>query len=273
MKRINGNSLDKNEIERLEDQDLKLRYYLGGLYGLKKDYQCNYWSCDINCSCSPVPDDEDLVKVKKVINQHNLTNEDFLRLAYSYVVGGIMKYKGSYSPLFIEFDIVLSPYNFEDNYYKEIPDNDLREKELNSILNDSIVLNFCDKYRLTKIDFLALAKTSINYGFLKMRGLNNFENKFGQELTDIIKEYDLYLPLEYVKEYRDEYKRYHEETELFFEIKSAQKHYLELMKSLIVKQPDLATQMISEELNELGFNSKRDIKKLVLNKSKNTNIR
>ena len=178
-------SRNKNEIGRLDNQDLKLRYYLGGLKGLEKDYQCNFWACDINCSCYPVPADEKLAEVKKLITQHNLTNEDFLRLSFAYVTGKIMKYKGEYSSLFIELDKVLAPYNYKDKYYHEIPDSDLREKELKNIVNDSIVVDFCTKHGLTKIDFITLAKTSINYGFSHLRGVSNFPISFLSLLCSI----------------------------------------------------------------------------------------
>ena len=73
----------------------------------------------------------------------------------------------------------------------------------------------------------------------------------------------MYISREQIKEYREAYKSKQEEAQLVIDTKAAQKKYLELMKELLIKQHDLATQMISEGLNGLGFNSRKDIKKLV----------
>lgn len=251
----------KNEIGRLDNQDLKLRYYLGGLKLEEKqdgkEYICNYWSCDINCSCFPVPDDENLVEVKNFIIYHGLTNEDFLRLSYVYLTGGIMKYKGTYSPLFVELDKVLLPYNYNIKKWREIPDNDFREKELESIVYAPIVKEFCAKYHLTILDFIVLAKTSLNYRFTNLRGVVNFDNKFGRELSDIIDSYNLYLPLEDIEKYREEYHNKLEIAELVSDVKSAQKRYLLLMKKLLIKDPNLAIEIYGELSDELGLDTKR----------------
>ena len=73
-----------------------------------------------------------------------------------------MKYKGVYSPLFVELEKVISPYNFTHTKHGEVPDSDFREKELESIVNDSLVKDYCSKYNLNVTDFISLAKTSTN---------------------------------------------------------------------------------------------------------------
>ena len=88
------NSLHQDEIIKLEDKDLQLRYVLGGLYphgGLNCD---KYWGCDIRCSTSPVAKDENFEKVKNFITKHNISNSTFIRLARSYLFGTFNSYKG-----------------------------------------------------------------------------------------------------------------------------------------------------------------------------------
>jgi len=260
--------MKKSEINRLDDKDLQLRYYLGGLKMISdgENHLCNYWTCDINCSCSEVPNDERLIEVKNFIKKHNITNERFLKLSYWYLVGAVMKYKGSCSPLFLELENVLKPYNFTHTDYGEIPDNDFREKELETIVNESAVKVYCTKYGLDPTDFISLAKTSLNYRFYLLQVAKNPNDTFSNELYDIIDSYGLYISREQIREYREAYKSKQEDAQLVIETKAAQKRHLELMKELLVKQPDLATQMISEELNELGYNSRKDVKRLILQK-------
>lgn len=48
--------------------------------------------------------------------------------------------------------------------------------------------------------------------------------------------------------------------------KEIQKKYLILMKELLKKDSVLAIEIISEELNELGFINKDDVKRLIIKK-------
>ncbi len=255
--------MKKSEINELDDNDLQLRYYLGGLTKEGENQLCDYWRCSIDCSCSTVPDDERLVEVKNFINTHNLTNECFLRLSYCFLKGCIMKYKGTYSPFFIELEKVIKPYNFVYTKSFEIPDSDFREKELENIVNDPIVKEYCSKYQLTVTDFIILAKTSINYNFYGVKtkknpdGIRTYEL---HELNNIIDSYGLYVSRAYIEEYRAR----PQTARLIIDIKVAQKKYLELLKELQTKNLPLATLIISNELSELGFHSKKDIKKLIL---------
>lgn len=114
--------MKKSDINKLEDKDLQLRYYLGGLQLINNGEQlCDYWTCDINCSCSEVHDDERLLEVKSFIEKHCLTNERFIKLSYGLLTGAIMKYKGMYSPLFTELEKVLELYNFIHTKKKKYP--------------------------------------------------------------------------------------------------------------------------------------------------------
>ena len=175
-----------------------------------------------------------------------------------------MKYKEMNSPLFIELEKVLEPYSFIHTKKREIPDNDFREKELENIANESIVKEYCAKYQLDVTDFLSLAKTSLNFKFTVLQVAKNSNDTFTSELFDIIDSYGLYVSREQIEEYREEYKNKRENAQLVIDTKAAQKRHLELMKELLIREPDLATEMISEELNELGFSSRKDVKRLVL---------
>jgi len=254
------NEMTKNEIEKITDKDLQLRYYLGGLKLISDgiDQLCTYWTDDINCSCNPVSADENFIEVKKYVQEHNLTNKRFLKLSYALLRGSIMKYKGEYTPLFVELEKILAPYNFVHMDPPYIPDNDFHEKQLEEIAYKSLngdlsIKEYCDKYKLSIEDFIALGKTSINYGFNALVGLAKENDDFGQELRRIIDSYDLYVPFEYIKEYREKYKDKIVCAELLVDIKVAQKKYLELMKQLIEKNYYLATEIFADELRELGI--------------------
>lgn len=68
-------SMKKSDILKLEDKDLQLRYFLGGLKLINdgKEQLCNYWTCDLNCSCMPILNDNNYNEVKKFIKRHYLT--------------------------------------------------------------------------------------------------------------------------------------------------------------------------------------------------------
>ncbi len=256
--------MKKSKINSLDDKDLQLRYYLGGLQLINdgKEQLCHYWTCDIDCSCTAVCDDEKLTEVKKFISKHNLTNERFIKLSYCLLTNSVMKYKGKYSPFFIELERVIEPFGFIHTTNEEIQDNDFREKELENIVKEPAVKKYCSKYQLDEIDFIVLAKMSINYRFYILQVAKNPNDVFAKELCDIIGSHDLYVSREYIKDYNNSQKT----TSLLIETKIAQKKYLELMKKLQKLEPNLANEMISEELNELGFNSKKDVTKLILRK-------
>ena len=262
--------MKKSEITKLVDKDLQLRYYLGGLKqsyfgGIFNDKTaCNYWRCDINCSCSAVPDDERLLEVKRFISGHGFTNERFLKLSCAFLENDIMKYKGKYSPLFIELDGILKSYDFVHNPYSKIIDNDFREKELGSIIDESIVSEYCSKYQIDITDFISLAKTSINFNIPKIDVEKN--DTFIDELYDIIRSYNFYVSREQIEQYGEEYKNNKENAQLLFDTKENQKKYLKLMKELLIKEPNLAIEMVSKELIELGFDSKKEVKKLLMSK-------
>lgn len=195
--------MKKSEINNLKDKDLQLRYYLGGLKLMESD-KCYYWCCDINCSCEKVPDDERLIEIKKFIEKHSLTNEGFIKLSYNFLRGGIMKYKGTYTPFFIELDNVLEPYNFIHKNSREIPDNDFRENELEILAEESVVKDYCAKYQLDITDFISFGKTSLNYRFAGLE-VKQQKEAITLDLCDIVDGYGLSLPIDQVKAYRKAY--------------------------------------------------------------------
>lgn len=258
--------MKKAEVKKLEDKDLQLRYFLGGLQSMATNEHCHYWKCDINCSCDIVPDDKRLDAVKTFIKNHNINNERFLKLSCHFLFGAIMKYHGNYSQLFLELKEVLKPYQFPQSNKKEIPDNNFREKELEKLVHssnepDSIVGNFIKKYNLTAEDFIVLSKTFINYNMFYLNFKAN--DTFMTEIEDIINHYNLIIPKEYIEEYIKTSQDKQKNAELLIETKSVQKKYLELMKELLIKDSAEATKLITEELKELGFIYKKNIKRLI----------
>ena len=261
-------TMKKDEIQKLNNKDLQLRYFLGGLKNINdgKEHLCNYWACDINCSTSPVPDDEKLDAVKSFIKKHNITNERFLKLSYNYLIGATMKYNGRYSHLFLELEEVIKPYNFIRTNKGQIPDNNFREKELEKLVinaydSDSIVGDYIRKYDLTVEDFIILAKTSLNHNLYGLCVYNS-NDTFTSEIMEITHKYELNVTKDFIIKYREEYKNNQETAELILETKSIQKRYLELMKELLIKDSSLANELFNKELNALGVN-KKDIKRLL----------
>ena len=76
----NNEYMKKAKIKGLEDKDLQLRYFLGGL---KVIYQCTYWACNINCSCDPVLDDENFKKNHLFNNSACIINDSSCRFFHS----------------------------------------------------------------------------------------------------------------------------------------------------------------------------------------------
>lgn len=201
-------SLHQDEIKKLEDKELQLQYLLGGLNTSEKT-ACQYntfWGCDIRCSCTPIPNDERLTKIKNFIEKHNISNETFMRLVLSYLKGYIVKYNGEYGELILELDRVLMDYKFKHSEVGKVIENDLKEKELLELIEkygqdeDSLLNKFLTKYSLTTTDFMVLAKTSINYNFAVVRGFDIKDLPI--DLREILREFDIYQSWEYVKEYR-----------------------------------------------------------------------
>lgn len=251
--------MKKSEVKKLKDNDLQLRYFLGGLQTMLNVDTCHYWLCDIDCSCNIVPEDDRLDNVKRFIKNHNITNERFLKLSYNYLIGAVMKYKGKYSRLFIELEEVLKPYQFNQIYKHTIPDNDFREKELEDIVfnsNDLYVKEYIKKYNLTEEDFIVLAKTSLNHNVYGLR-LSNMEDTFMVEITDFTHHHGLNVTKEFIERYRKEYQNKKETAELIAAVTSSRKAYLESIKKLLIKDERLAIQIINEELSELNSYKKK----------------
>lgn len=203
--------MKKSQIEKLEDKDLQLRYFLGGLRQIndEKDHLCDYWTCNIDCSCLAVPSDERLSAVKSFIQKHNLTNERFLKLAYNYLIGSIMKYCGLYSCFFRELEEVLEPYHFIHTEVGRIPENDFRERELEQLVcygdDNSFICLFIKKYNLTLADFIILAKTSLNHNFYSL-DISNPDDTFLTEIVAITHGYGLNVSKGEILRYRENYK-------------------------------------------------------------------
>lgn len=200
-------SLHRDEIKCLEDKDLQLQYLLGGLNTSEKtscDYN-SFWDCDLRCSCNPIPNDERLEKIKDFKNKHNISNETLMRLVLSYLKGYLIKYNGEYGELILDLDKVLIGYNFNHSTIGKVVENDLKEKELLELfekygqVEGSSLNNFLKKYSLTKTDFMVLAKTSINYNFKIVRGLEIKD--LPVDLINLLKEFGLYESHKYVEEY------------------------------------------------------------------------
>lgn len=199
------NSLHQDEIIKLENNDLQLQYILGGLYP-HGGMNCNYWGCDIRCSTQPVEDDEKLKKVKDFIKKHNISNSTFLRLARTYLSGSFNSYKGDFGNLIPELDRAILKYEFKHTNDNSFVENDLKERELIELIEihgnvEGTTLNdFLKKYSLTQVDFMILAKTSINYKYKEGRWFERTD--LPEELIEILRTYDLYQSYEFVEEYR-----------------------------------------------------------------------
>ena len=216
--------MKKDDITKLKDKDLQLKYILGGLKFIRDgNIRCNYWTCDINCSCNKVEEDEKFIKIKKFIKKHNLTNERFAKLTYNYLVGAIMKYNGSYTPLFTELYEVIKTYNFPASKKYKIEDIGYKEKEFEEYLyghNNDLITDYINKYSLTREDVMALIKTYVNGGMYGLQLINN-EDKFLVELKDIIHKSN--IDTSNYNEYKKTYQINKENTELIINTKSIQK--------------------------------------------------
>lgn len=200
--------LYNSEVLKLDDKKLQLRYLLGGLNSSEK-VACEsnrFWSCDIRCSVTPVPHDDRLIKVQEFIENHNISNETFIKLVQSYLRGTIMSYQGEYGNLIMELDESITDYDFLHSEVDKI-DNDLGEKELLSLIeeakfkDDSSLNIFLKKYSLTPIDFMVLAKTSLNYSYCIVHGME--DKDLALDLIELLNNYNLYLSYKDVLSYRD----------------------------------------------------------------------
>lgn len=242
--------MNKNIITKLDNKDLQLRYFLGGLQVMNNNARCNYWLCYVDCSCGMVPEDNRLEMVRSFIKNHNITNESFMILAYNYLVGTIMKYKDEYTPLFIELDEILKPYKFDKLPKQEIIDNDYMVNELEKIVDDSIVKKCIEKFNITKEDFISIAQTILNY-YISALQLSNVDDKLINEIRNIIIFNGLYVTKEFIEEYRNEYKKQMEISKLVSKIGSSKKIYLEAIKELLIMDEKLATEIIEADSKEL----------------------
>lgn len=199
--------LYQDEIRNLKDKNLQLRYILVGLYHHGELNCDSFWGCDIKCSTQPVENDERLEKVKSFIRKHNISNSTFLRLTRSYLFGALNSYRGDYGNLIPELERAIKDYYFVRNNQESFKENDLKEQELIELLEKegnkkgTYLNRFLNKYLLTDIDFIILAKTSINY---KYKAGRNFEvTDLPKDLTYILESNNLYQPKKWVKSYRD----------------------------------------------------------------------
>ncbi len=204
------NNLTQTEIRELEDKDLQLMYMLGSLYTFypSEGIECDrFWVCNVRCRRNPVENDERLEKIKSFIKKHNISNSTFLRLARTYLTGSINSYKGNYGSLIPELDLVLKDYNFTHTNYWSFKENDLKEKELIELierernLQGSNLNNFLKNYSLTMVDFIILAKTSINHAFRVVKGFERTD--LSQDLNNLLESNNLYETYEFVQAYRE----------------------------------------------------------------------
>ena len=267
--------MKKSEIVKIDDKDLQLRYYLGGLRVTMNDSQCYYWSCDIDCSCSRI-DEIDLTDIKDFIKKHNISNERFLLLAYNFLNGNFVYYHNEPSELIIELSEILKPLSFGKREKKE--DNTIFDEKLEELISDAKnphafyvndIRNFIKKYNLTDNDFITLAKTWISHRFWGLHiDYDRSIETFPSEIKSIINEHDLFIEKDKLDEFIEAQKRYNEDTQLILETKSQQAKYLKLMRNLLQSNPEVARELLQGELNELGFNTGKDVKRLVLSNNK-----
>ena len=249
--------MKKAKIRDLEDKDLQLRYYLGGLKIISNgDYQCTYWTCNINCSCDPVLDDENFKKILEFRDKHNFENERVAKLIYNYLIGAVMKYNESYTPLFEELGKIIKPYNFINKDSGKVEDIGYKEKDIVDkvyVNNGGKVWDFMYKYNITQEDFIALAKMYANDSIHGLC-LSNPDDKFMIELEEIINGFNIGISKSELEAYRSAYAESKYNTELVMNTRNAQKKYLIFIKELLEKEPNLAREILSDELRQLGFN-------------------
>ncbi len=205
-------SLSQTEIRNLEDKDLQLRYMLGGLNRNDGYEVCGYntfFSCDIRCFCMPVADDEYLFKVKKFIEKHNISNETFMRLIKTHLNGWFYSFENDSGSLLPELEEIISDYNFKRNNDEFFKQNKLKEKKLLKLVkkqiydNESEINSILQKYSISVVDFMILAKTSLNYEYAGLR----FEPKdLSNDIIDLLEKHNLYESLEEVKKYQKKLK-------------------------------------------------------------------
>jgi len=198
-------SLYQKEILELDDKDLQLRYLLGGLNS-STNLSCDanrFWSCDVKCSCTPIPDDDRLLRIKEFVSSHNISNETFIVLLQGYLRGSIVSYKGNFGCLLRELESVVLDYGFNYSSVFSLEENDLGERELlelirrDSVKSGSKLNVLLEKYSLAPIDFMVLAKTSLNYNFINIHGSEPKDLR--ADLISLLSEYNLYLDYEVVK--------------------------------------------------------------------------
>lgn len=197
-------TLHQDEIKRITDEELKFRYLLGGRLA------CSiFWGCDIRCSCKPVPDDEDFLKIKEFILKHNISYSTFMKLLLTDLRGQIVTYDGQYGELISELNSVISCYEFKRSDVGKIKENDFKEKELLEVIRKSVEIEdselnkFLKLYNITTLDFMVLAKTSLNYQYYVIKSLGTKD--LMADLVKIIRDNNLYESIECVKMYRDKF--------------------------------------------------------------------
>lgn len=103
--------------------------------------------------------------------------------------------------------MVLKDYNFTNTNYWSFKENDLKEKELLELierernLQGSNLNNFLKNYSLTMVDFIILAKTSINHAFIVVKGFEKTD--LSQDLINLLESNNLYETYEFVQAYRE----------------------------------------------------------------------
>lgn len=191
-------SLYRHEIKKLEDQRLQLRYILGG-FNRNDRVTCGYdcfWTCDIRCSCTPVEDDEKFQKVENFVLNHHISNSTFLKLLLTHKYGSFIPYEGGLCQLTYELDLAIEDYNFRMFWDKDYKLSDLNEDRLVQLvlqtaeIENSPLNIFLTKYNLLPIDFMILAKTSINSCFKISRIFE--QQDLPIDLIQLLNMYNLY---------------------------------------------------------------------------------
>lgn len=254
----------KSEVSEIKDQDLQLRYYLGGLKTTMNDSECCYWQCDLNCGCNKLNEDIDLTKIKDFIKKYNISNVRFLILAFNYLEGNFVYYHNKPSELIVELEEILKPLDLGKHEKKEY--NTLYDEKLEKLIYDvknphafyvNDIREFIKKYNLTDKDFITIAKTWINHRFWGLHvDYDKTVETFPTEMKNIIHNHDLFVEKDMLNDYITAIQSYDENAQIGLEAKVQQKKYLEAIKRLYEVNPEEAKKLI-----DLG---EKDIKQEII---------
>ncbi len=205
-------SLYRNEILKLEDEKERVRYLLGGLN--REDHTtCTYnrfWGCDLRCPTMPLEEDERLLKIYDFMEKHNIGSGTMLKFSRTLLHNRFNPYHHDLGQLIPELSKVLADYHFItiDDSYSE---NDYKELELMEFIiknydNENSTLRLLlAKYNITIIDFIILAKTSLNYKYYSGLGIERTD--LSKDIADLLTTAGIHDSYEKAVEYQKKYNK------------------------------------------------------------------